>query len=185
VVDTAAVNNNAPVVTPEERVAYEQKDNQPGPQKNVNDQQYKPEQLPENQSPERLAFQPMSPKQPGQLSPRYSDELQFSGTFYESVGLNPGRQQEGPERISVGQYAMRWMKKKLDRPSESDEQNTLLARDNIRPRHESDEVTGFDLTSSAVNRIGESTGANIRLGKGEEGTVLTIGKYNIQLSRRK
>lgn len=104
-------------------------------------------------------------------------DLRFSDAFYTAI---PEATPTGNESISAGQYAMRWMKEKLDRPANEDE---LPESPIARNQNEDRNVTGFDLTSSAINRIGQSTGGKLHLGKNEEGTVLTFGKYDILLSR--
>lgn len=86
--------------------------------------------------------------------------------------------------LTPGQYAMRWAKKQLDRRPGEDE-NYTAAQDALAYQGENHEVTAFDLTSSAVNRVGHATGANLHLGKEVEGTVLTVGKYRVFLSRNR
>ncbi|HET6992227.1 MAG TPA: hypothetical protein VFJ43_12920, partial [Bacteroidia bacterium] len=87
--------------------------------------------------------------------------------------------------ISMRQAAMRWMKRKLDHSSkESDDENMVLASYDANNSKNTD-VTGFDLTSSAVNRLGEATGTNIHLGKEDEGTILTLGKYKVLLNHKR
>jgi hypothetical protein len=84
--------------------------------------------------------------------------------------------------ISPRQAAMRWMKRKLDRtPGQSaDEDATYIAGNNSG---NNGDVSGFDLTSSAISALGNATGSNLRLGHESEGTVLTVGKYELLLNR--
>ena len=108
-----------------------------------------------------------------------NSDLNFSSAFYTNV---PVSKPEGKEPISAGQFAMRWMKDKLDQPVDEDElPESPIARNPNEDRN----VTGFDLTSSAINRIGQSTGGKLHLEKSEEGTVLTFGKYDILLSKNR
>jgi anti-sigma factor RsiW len=117
------------------------------------------------------------------LATDYMQPVAFSDA-YAPVATNnvTGRQTAS---LTPGQYAMRWAKKQLDRRPGEDE-NYAAAQDVLaQQQNENRDVTAFDLTSSAVNRVGHATGANLHLGKETEGTVLTVGKYRVFLSRNR
>ncbi len=119
------------------------------------------------------------------LSLRTSVNLRvdFSDTYYSTAIYNKTASAEASPTASISprQAAMRWMKKKLDRtPAEGDEEQIYIAGTSAGTNGD---VSGFDLTSSAVSALGNATGANLRLGHESEGTVLTVGKYEVLLSR--
>lgn len=109
-------------------------------------------------------------------------QVNFSDTYYSNMQFSstaPVASQSSS--ISMRQAAMRWMKKKLDRtPADSDEENTYVAKTSTGINGN---VSGFELTSSAVAALGNATGTKLRLGRETEGTVLTVGKYEVLLSR--
>lgn len=114
---------------------------------------------------------------------RSNDEPEFSGDYFNAVPSSSPVKNK-PDAISPGQFAMRWMKERLDRRpvvGEEDGEDMVAAAQGAN--NENQEVSGFDVTSSAVNRIGNATGSRLHLGKNAEGTVLSIGKYDIFLSR--
>lgn len=109
-------------------------------------------------------------------------EVNFSDTYFNSISFPDSRPVASSKSITPQQAAMRWMKKKLDRTpavAEPDEEETQLA---YAPNNNGD-VSGFELTSSAVDALAHATGANLHLGKETEGTVLTVGKYSLMLNR--
>jgi hypothetical protein len=117
------------------------------------------------------------------LKTNVNPQVNFSDEYYNYTEFSSGSP-VASNSISVRQAAMRWMKNKLDHSStQNDDDEMVMASYNANNSTNGD-VTGFDLTSSAVNRIGEATGANIHLGKEEQGTILTVGKYRVLLNRK-
>lgn len=111
-------------------------------------------------------------------------QVDFSDAYYYYANYKSSAPvaSSGRTSISPQQAAMRWMKKKLDRtPSnENPSDDTYIA---AAPTGSNGNVSGFDLTSSAVSALGNATGSNLRLGHETQGTVLTVGKYELLLSR--
>ncbi len=116
------------------------------------------------------------------LAANYDGAVSMPGTY--SPAITNDVTGHATASLTPGQYAMRWAKKQLDRRPGEDE-NYTAAQDALAYQGENHEVTAFDLTSSAVNRVGHATGANLHLGKEVEGTVLTVGKYRVFLSRNR
>lgn len=108
------------------------------------------------------------------------NDVNFSEAYYEGPHYSEPVSARN-EAVSIGQYAMRWVKTRLDRDSDGDE----LGTDPMVKNRDNQNVSTFDLTSSAVNRIGQSTGSNLHLAKSAEGTVLTFGKYDFLLNRNR
>jgi anti-sigma factor RsiW len=121
--------------------------------------------------------------------PQHEEDIpQFSGYWFDNFdGVRPAMEDPGsPKAITPGQFAMRWMKDRLDRRSElGDEDEEDMVASASTAGNENQDVSGFDLTSSAVNRIGQATGSHLHLSRQTEGAVLTIGKYDILLSRNR
>ncbi len=118
------------------------------------------------------------------LSTNVNPRVDFSDTYYSTAIYSKTASAETSPTASISprQAAMRWMKKKLDRAPVNDEEDaTYIAANTI---NKNENVSGFDLTSSAVAALGSATGSNLRLGHEPEGTVLTIGKYELLLSRK-
>lgn len=108
--------------------------------------------------------------------------VDFSDEYYSYTNFNNSTPvASSGTSISARQAAMRWMKKKLDRaPMQNvDEDATYLAGTSGK----NGDVSGFDLTSSAVSALGNATGSKLRLGHESQGTVLTVGKYELLLNR--
>ncbi len=119
------------------------------------------------------------------LSTNVNPRVDFSDTYYSTAIYSKTASAETSPTASISprQAAMRWMKKKLDRaPVNEEEDATYIAANTI---NKNENVSGFDLTSSAVAALGSVTGSNLRLGHEPEGTVLTIGKYELLLNRNK
>jgi hypothetical protein len=117
------------------------------------------------------------------LATNVNPQVDFSDAYYSSASYSTATSPTASARttISARQAAMRWMKNKLDRtPVKNAEEETYIA---YAPPSKSENVSGFDLTSSAVSALGNATGANLRLGHETAGTVLTVGKYELVLSR--
>ncbi|CAN5800292.1 hypothetical protein BH11BAC7_BH11BAC7_05470 [soil metagenome] len=116
------------------------------------------------------------------LAANVTPQVIFSDAYYsytEFGSSTPAATQRSS--ITLGQAAMRWMKNKLDRtPAEANEDNTYMA---AVATGKNGDVSGFDLTSSAVSALGNATGAKLRLGHEAKGTILTVGKYEVLLSR--
>ena len=110
-------------------------------------------------------------------------DVNFSDAYYNSMNFD-NMNSVASNDISVKQAAMRWMKNKLDRSAEKNNKNEEEAAYAAYRQNKNENVTGFDLTSSAVNALGEATGANLHLAHETEGTILTIGKYNVWLNRK-
>ncbi|MDQ3109881.1 MAG: hypothetical protein M3R17_08290 [Bacteroidota bacterium] len=116
------------------------------------------------------------------LNTNVNPQVDFSDTYYSTLHSGPASEPVAARTIvSARQAAMRWMKNKLDRtPAKNEQEDVYLAQENTSGNGN---VSGFDLTSSAVSALGNATGANLRLGHETEGTVLTVGKYELLLNR--
>jgi cytoskeletal protein RodZ len=116
------------------------------------------------------------------LASNVNTQVDFSGAYYDVAQYKKPAPAPASNDISLRQAAMRWVKKKLDRSAtnEPDEEATYTAAVNPGENHD---VNGFDLTSSAVSALGNATGTNLKLGHEQEGTVLTVGKYELLLNR--
>jgi hypothetical protein len=125
-----------------------------------------------------IAFRGIAPV----LHTNYDLQVDFSDAFYNGEDFGTAFVQPA-KSISAGQYAMRWMKNKLDHSSDSKEGDEDVYT-SIAQNKKDENVSGFDLTSSAVNALGEATGANLHLAKETHGTVLTVGKYKVWLNRK-
>lgn len=115
------------------------------------------------------------------LQNKIEPDANFSDAFYNAADYGTASVNSN-KSISAGQYAMRWMKKKLDRSAESKNGDEDVYQAIASNKNEN--VSGFDLTSSAVNALGEATGSNLHLAKNVDGTVLTVGKYRVWLNHR-
>jgi hypothetical protein len=111
-------------------------------------------------------------------------QVDFSDTYYSTVDYGVNSPNVQPSSISMRQAAMRWMKKKLDHNPNAENEN-LVNTSMALNGNSSQDVTGFDLTSSAVNRLGQATGSNLKLGKESDGTSLTVGKYKVWLNHKR
>lgn len=112
-------------------------------------------------------------------------QVEFSDAYYNYANFQSPTPLANND-ISLQQAAMRWMKKKLERKSNNsldDMQDENAAYSTFAANNKKNDVTGFDLTSSAVDRLSDATGANFHLGKEPEGTFLTVGKYHLWLNR--
>ena len=113
-----------------------------------------------------------------------AQQVDFSGSFYDDQDFSAA-QENTSQDISFRQYVMRRAKRWLDHaPGNNDDDNAQVAYNTFTSqKQDNGNVSGFDLTSSAVNRIGEATGGNFHLGKDAVGTALSVGKYKIYLSK--
>jgi hypothetical protein len=110
-------------------------------------------------------------------------QVDFSDAYYSYAHYTSPAPvaSSGRTSISPQQAAMRWMKKKLDRtPAKNADEEIYIA---AAPTGTNGNVSGFDLTSSAISALGNATGSNLRLGQEPQGTVLTVGKYELLLNR--
>lgn len=117
------------------------------------------------------------------LNVAVNPQVDFSEAYYSYAHYTAAAPvaSTGRSSISPQQAAMRWMKNKLDRtPSKNADEEIYMA---AAPTGANGNVSGFDLTSSAISALGNATGSNLRLGHESEGTVLTVGKYELLLSR--
>lgn len=118
------------------------------------------------------------------LENNIQSQVDFTDAYY-NYAVFKTNSPVASKSISPQQAAMRWMKKKLDRNSNHDSDENVVYSTYAANNNKNGDVTGFDLTSSAVNRIGEATGANVHLGKEAEGTILTFGKYRVWLNHNR
>ncbi|GAB4131368.1 MAG: hypothetical protein Fur0041_01650 [Bacteroidia bacterium] len=110
-------------------------------------------------------------------SVQFSDAV-FSDTYYNSLSnLNTTQRASASDKfISPVQYAMRWTKDRLDRrPADVDEDEVV---EMLADAH-NQQVTGWDLTVSAINKVSDVTGTRMRLDKTADGKVFSIGKYEV------
>jgi hypothetical protein len=120
------------------------------------------------------------------LATHYDGQVDFSDAYYNSAAYGNSNP-VASNNISLRQAAMRWMKKKLDRSAQinSDDEEGAVYSAYTQNKNQNEDVTGFDLTSSAVNAIGQATGSHLRLAHETEGTILTVGKYQVWLNHNK
>jgi hypothetical protein len=123
-----------------------------------------------------------APKENRMLSANVADQQVNFSDAYSYTGYIAPQPLAANQSISPRQAVMRWAKKKLDRTpvKGADEDEPYLA---AQPSGANGNVNGFDLTSSAISALGNATGSNLRLGHEAQGTVLTVGKYELLLSR--
>lgn len=118
------------------------------------------------------------------LKRTYEPGVNFSDVYYSETSTTAAPASQ--ESLSLGQFAMRWMKSKLDaRPSKDDEDNEGNVYVAYNQQNEDRDVSGFDVTRSALDRFSDATGSNLHLNKTSEGTMLIIGKYDILLNRKR
>lgn len=109
-----------------------------------------------------------------------NDAVGFSDALY-SVVFNPvappAKNDAKDEYVTPGQYAMRWMKNKID----GEEEDPYHGNDD--PEKPTDNtVSGLDLTESAVNRVGETAAnGNISMDQRDDGTYLHIWNYSVRV----
>jgi hypothetical protein len=135
----------------------------------------------DNKNRELLAMP--APKENGMLSANVvNQQVDFSDAYYSYIEYTSPEPVAVNRSISPSQAVMRWAKRKLDRTpvKGADEDEPYLA---AQPSGANGNVNGFDLTSSAISALGNATGSNLRLGHEAQGTVLTVGKYELLLSR--
>ncbi|MBI3509446.1 MAG: hypothetical protein HY064_02200 [Bacteroidetes bacterium] len=144
-----------------------------------------------NDNKEKIVFAEISPRYSGNVLneiPVKNYYADYSGVYYDAPrqNIHPNAAPASND-ISVGQYAMRWVKNKLDRRSNNetndDQDHDDLYAMNKKDKTTTGDVTGFDLTSSALDRVSYATGANVHLAKNDDGTVFTVGKYDVLLNR--
>jgi hypothetical protein len=126
-----------------------------------------------------------------------NDVVVFSDALYSvlfdpqasaSVQNTTDGDDDGQEYISPGQYAMRWVKDKLDGPQADPELAQIEPGDQpafAQAQSQDKNVDGLDLTQSAVNRVGKATGANISMQQEDDGTYLHLWNYSIRVSQAK
>lgn len=112
-----------------------------------------------------------------------NDAVNFSDALY-SVVFNPvvppPAIETEEEYITPGQYAMRWMKNKIDGPDPNEEKVNQVLVEN-KPEEDKN-VDGLDLTESAVNRVGETAAnGNISMDQRDDGTYLHIWNYSVRV----
>lgn len=110
-----------------------------------------------------------------------NDAVSFSDALYNVVfnPVAPNVTVQEDDYVSPGQYAMRWMKDKLDSedPEEEKVNQTL-----VENKPEDKNVDGLDLTESAVNRVGDATAnGNISMDQREDGTYLHLWNYSVRV----
>ncbi|MGL4597120.1 MAG: hypothetical protein ACRCYO_06320 [Bacteroidia bacterium] len=88
-----------------------------------------------------------------------------------------------PNYISPGQYLARRLKKSLDGSSKSknptNDEDESVEEVMAMNADENKKVTGFDLASSAVNRVGQATGGKVSLTKEEDRRTFKFWKYSV------
>ncbi|MCX6310702.1 MAG: hypothetical protein NT084_03605 [Bacteroidetes bacterium] len=124
----------------------------------------------------------------GPLKNRINAHVDFTDAYYNYATFKSNSPVASND-ISLRQAAMRWMKKKLDNSFNGDQENAqdrnTIYSAYTASNNQSGNVTGFDLTSSVVNRVGAATGANVHLGKEAEGTIFSLGKYRVMLKHNR
>ncbi|HEU4716845.1 MAG TPA: hypothetical protein VFU15_03385 [Bacteroidia bacterium] len=110
------------------------------------------------------------------------DDVDFSDAFYLAADYS-GSGSAAASTPSFGQFAKRWVKNKLDGGRTDDQDGDMLYAMNGAKTSGAKEVTNFDLTSSAINRIGRSTGTNLHLGRQSNKTILTFGKRDFVIAK--
>ncbi len=118
------------------------------------------------------------------LDNKINTQVDFTDAYYDYANFQSNSPVAHTD-ISPRQAAMRWMKKKLDHHSDNEIDENAVYSTYAANNNKNGDVTGFDLTSSAVNRLGQATGANFHLGKEEEGTIFTVGKYRVLLNHNR
>jgi anti-sigma factor RsiW len=88
------------------------------------------------------------------------------------------------ESISALQFGLRWANNKI-KPTDSYDQLDPEDAKAMRKEEENKNVTGYDLTKSALNRIGIATGSRLGLSKDNTGTIFSIGKYDFRVGKAK
>jgi hypothetical protein len=149
---------------------------------NQNSNQPRPIVAPENTNPNRFVAYNMPGKN-------------IQSLFNNSTGLNKIR--EGviepydpntnlayqPNYISPAQYVARRLKKTLDGSSKSKNQTNdddETAQEVMAMNaDENKKITGFDLASSAVNRVGQATGRKVSLTKEDDLRTFKFWKYTV------
>jgi hypothetical protein len=108
-------------------------------------------------------------------------DVVYSDTYHNSITSAVATSPDQPAPQSFVQFAMHRIKKELDKPMYETMEPDDMAE--IQQEEANKDITGFDLTKSAVNRIGHATNSNLRLIKDEKGTMLTIWKYDLYLNK--
>jgi hypothetical protein len=104
---------------------------------------------------------------------------EFSDVFYNTLNQSAPAACDN-SAISVGQYAMQWMKTKLDRRPNVDPElveEVLVANNGTR-------VDGWDLAMSAVNRVGSATGGKLQMNREIDDMVVHVGKYELRFGAK-
>ncbi len=119
------------------------------------------------------------------LNTTNEQQVDFSGAYYNAVQVTGvAEKQSESDGITPGQFAMRWMKNKLDHSANvNGDQDDAVYTAVAQNKNSSKDVTGFDLTSSAVNALGQATGSNLHLAHENDRTILTVGKYKVLLNK--
>ncbi|MCE2773099.1 MAG: hypothetical protein LW750_06640 [Bacteroidetes bacterium] len=104
---------------------------------------------------------------------------EFSDAFYNTLNQSAPASNDNAA-ISAGQYAMQWMKSKLDRRPNVDPElveEVLVANNGTR-------VDGWDLAMSAVNRVGSATGGKLQMNREIDDVVVHVGKYELRFGAK-
>jgi hypothetical protein len=104
---------------------------------------------------------------------------EFSDVFYNTLNQSAPAARDN-SAISAGQYAMQWMKTKLDRRPNVDPElveDVLVANNGTR-------VDGWDLAMSAVNRVGSATGGKLQMNREIDDMVVHVGKYELRFGAK-
>lgn len=104
---------------------------------------------------------------------------EFSDAFYNTLNQSAPASNDNAA-ISAGQYAMQWMKTKLDRRPNVDPElveEVLVANNGTR-------VDGWDLAMSAVNRVGSATGGKVQMNREIDDMVVHVGKYELRFGAK-
>ncbi|HTL81636.1 MAG TPA: hypothetical protein VL651_08020 [Bacteroidia bacterium] len=116
------------------------------------------------------------------LQTHYYTNVDFSDANYSDVNTQTVAQNTN-ETPSFGQFAMRWMKNKLDmrgdKNTNDDQDGDMVAMND----QSNTDVTGFDLTAAALDRLSYATGRDMHLEKNSDGTVLSAFGYDVVLAR--
>ncbi|HLG03380.1 MAG TPA: hypothetical protein VI731_07270 [Bacteroidia bacterium] len=134
---------------------------------------------------ENVAFAALRTIQVKNIPSNLTARLEISNAFNQDEDLelpDESTVQLGSNSVSLMQAGMRWAKKKLDRRPDEHGEDAYVVK---RAHENNDDVSGFDLTSSAVDRFSFATGTNVHLKKSDDGTLLVLGKYDLMLSRAK
>lgn len=120
---------------------------------------------------------------PADFSPgKANDAVNYSDALYAALDNPQHVQNAEPAKdnryISAGQFAMRWVKNKIDAG------NPQYGNNYEQPETPGD-VDGLDITESAINRVGQSAAnGNISMNQREDGTYLHLWKYSVRVSSK-